>query len=333
MPKPTDRYRLVLHELPVVESLHDLTTHTHLSPGLLYRLSRFPEKNYKTYELKKKSGGSRVISQPSREMKALQGWVLRSILDKLKASPASKGFETGTSTVDNARPHAECTALLALDIDDFFTSIKASWVHTIFRLAGYTSATASLLTDICTLRGSLPQGAPTSPKLANLACWKMDRRLMGFAGRRGIMYTRYADDMTFSSFSYRQLVRSKWVIEAIIGSEAFTINRKKTRLLGPSRCRSVTGLVLHDGEVGIGRRKYRHLRARIHKVCSEKKSKASDEEILSLNGLLAYVYGVDPTRAWMLHTYVNSLRRKYPRSAVSSLTTAEPSHRPDSIVD
>lgn len=319
MPERSDRHRLVLHGLPVVRSLEDLSDLTHLSVGLLYRLSRFPVEQYKTWKIKKRSGGERRIHQPSEEMKALQAWILRAVLDKLETSPACKGFEPNSSTSDNARPHVRCRALLCLDIEDFYPSVKASWVYKIFEATGYSRKACALFTDICTLHGGLPQGAPTSPKLANLACWRMDRRLMGFAGRRGIMYTRYADDMAFSAFSYRLLTRSIGTIERIVRSEGFRLNRAKSRFSGPSRAHVVTGLVIHDDGFGIGRRCYRQLRARIHRLCRIGEGKAEGDEVRRLDGWLSYVRGVDRGRAEILSKYLAKLRERYPDSAVFQL--------------
>lgn len=319
MTSPYDHYRLVLHELPVVRSLQELSDLTHLSPGLLYRLSQFPSKQYKLYHLGKKSGGTRLICQPSHEMKALQGWILRSILDRLRTSAACKGFEKGANIKENAWPHKGCSGLLCIDIADFFPSVRASWVYRIFLSAGYSPAIAALFTDICSFEGSLPQGAPTSPKLANLACWRLDRRLMGFVGRRGIMYTRYADDMAFSALSYRKLLKARGTIESIVKSEGFSLNEAKARFMGPSRARIVTGLVVHDAGVGIGRVKYRQLRAQIHSLVRCQQSEADLSNVAELSGWLAYTRGVDAERARMLENYVTNLRERYPESAISLL--------------
>jgi hypothetical protein len=101
----SNRIKLTLLGLPPIETLEDFSVHTHLSKGLIYRLSRYNNKNYFIYDLPKKTGGVRTIAQPSPELKAIQSWILRNILDLLKVSPACKGFEKKTNIYDNAKPH------------------------------------------------------------------------------------------------------------------------------------------------------------------------------------------------------------------------------------
>ncbi len=151
-----DLARLTLLGLPLISDLDSLSRLTHLSKGLLYRLVRFPNKQYLTYKLPKKSGGFRLIAQPSREMKALQAWVLRSILDKLVSSSACKGFERGSSTADNARAHIGANAILTFDIEDFYPSVSAGRVFSVFRTLGYDKRVSATLTSVCVFRDQLP---------------------------------------------------------------------------------------------------------------------------------------------------------------------------------
>jgi len=305
--------------LPPIGSLADLSSVIHISKGLLFRCAKYPEKQYRTYTIPKKSGGNRLISQPSKELKAVQGWILRRILDKLSASPACKGFVLGTSTRDNAVPHIGANAIASIDIEDFFPSVKASHVFSVFRTIGYSPRVASLFTSLCTHDGGLPQGAPTSPALANLVCLRLDARITGYVGKRGINYTRYADDLTFSSYSYATLSSALPFIKKIVEFEGFSLNERKTRVSGPARRHAVTGLVVTSVDVGIGRESYRELRAKLHRLATRPATAVKKGEIEKVKGFVAYLNSVDGVRRKRLSKYLESLVRKYPKSALALL--------------
>jgi len=314
----SDAIRLSLLGLPKLTSLSDLSTATHLSKGLLFRCAKYPDKQYHTYTIPKKTGGARTISQPSAELKAVQGWILRTILDYLSVSPACKGFVSGASTRDNASPHIGAKAVMSLDIDDFFQNVKASYVFSLFRTIGYCARVASILTSLCTFRGGLPQGAPTSPALANLTSLRLDARILGYVGRRGIVFTRYADDLTFSAYSYGSLSRALPVITKIIESEGFSINRRKTRISGPARRHIVTGLIVTHENVGVGRETYRELRAKLHRLATTPSKSVKKQEVAKVRGFMAYLNSVDRVRRTRLDKYLDRLRMKYPKSILTT---------------
>ncbi|HEX7478527.1 MAG TPA: retron St85 family RNA-directed DNA polymerase, partial [Polyangiales bacterium] len=301
-----------LFGLPRVTSLADLAGHTRLSKGSLFRLLKAGPLAYRVFSIPKKSGGQRQIAQPGRALKAVQGWILRHVLDNLRTSAACKGFERGASVADNADPHVGAKAILCLDIEDFFPSISIRRVTWVFRLAGYDPWTALTLAQYCTIRGRLPQGSPCSPKLANLACFRLDRRLIGFCGRKGLVYTRYADDMTFSSSSPSRLAKSLPMIASIVREEGFVLNEAKTRLRGPARCRKVTGLVLAHDFVGVGRVRLRSLRAELFSTLVQHSATTTPERYRQLQGWLDYVHGVDQRRYQSLARYIGGLKRRFP---------------------
>ena len=265
----------------------------------------------------------RQISQPSRRLKAVQSWVLRNILDHLKAHPACKGFEKQKNIRDNALPHVGALSVICLDLDDFFPSVSAARVWTIFRTLGYSPFVSRILTSLCTYDDGLPQGSPASPKLANLAVYRLDSRISGYVGSRGIIYTRYADDLTFSGYSYARLVAALSMIQKIIETEGFSLNESKTRICGPSRRHSITGLILGPEAPGIGRQRLRSIRARIHHLCSIPMATHPTEEVKSINGWLAFIYGVDKPRAEILMPYVHTMKNKHSDSAITFLRLPE----------
>ena len=311
--------RVRLLGLPVIDSIDDLSYHTRLSRDKINQLWRRPAFQYKVFDIPKKQGGSRTIAQPSRELKALQAWILHNILGPLRPSSASVGFERGESILRNAQPHIGARVTMSLDLEDFFPSVRANRVFVLFRWLGYSDWTSSLFTQLCTLEGGLPQGSPASPKLANLVCLRLDRRIMGYVGRRGIAYTRYADDLNFSSFSQSALVHASRFIRFIITDEGFTLNHAKTRIAGPGRCHRTTGLVITEESVGIGRRKFRMLRSRINDLRAVEAGTASADRVAHIRGWLAYVKSVDPKRHQALIQYIHKLSMREPDSAVRLL--------------
>ncbi|CFR16502.1 MULTISPECIES: retron St85 family RNA-directed DNA polymerase [Yersinia] len=301
-------YQLRNQGLPVMSTISDMAREVRLSVEMLKFLTYRTDYLYKTYEIDKKGKGSpkRIISQPSRKLKAIQGWVLRHILDHLSSSEFSKGFEKGQSILDNAVPHIGANFLLNIDLKDFFPSISASKVYRIFRSLGYNKEISSVLTNLCTYKGKLPQGSPTSPKLANLICSRLDARIQGYAGRRGIIYTRYADDLTLSAQALKKIEKAKFFIKTIIPTEDLKVNNSKTLLCGPRRQKKVTGLIISHDKAGIGREKLREIRSKIHKIFTEESL-----EYNHVRGLLAYVSSVDKKSHRKLVMYIDKLTKKY----------------------
>lgn len=248
-------YKLYLSNLPVIDDLQTLADYTHLSKGFLYKISIISDRYYKEFQIPKKSGGFRTIACPSRPIKAVQAWILRNILDTVHVTESATGFRTGKNLLFNVEPHKNNRYILCLDIDDFFPSVQYPKVYNVFRTLGYNPHISHVFTSICTYNGTLPQGGVTSPALSNIVCIRLDRRIVGYTGKRNITFTRYADDMTFSCMSQGRLVGAKRTVEKIVTEEGFRLNPEKTRFIGPRRQRKITGLVIGDDTVGVGRKR------------------------------------------------------------------------------
>lgn len=302
-------YHLKNLGLPALTSLDEFAHVMKLGPNTVRSLSISSNSLYKTYKEPKKSGGFREIAQPCRELKAVQSWILRNILDKLNCSPYSKGFEKGKSILDNAQPHAGASYLLSMDLENFFPSIGSYKVYGVFRSIGYNKEMCKLLTNLCTYYDYLPQGAPSSPKLANLTCSRLDARIHGYAGPKGITYTRYADDITLSANTAVKIEKAKAFIGTIVHEEGLKVNKSKTKICGTKRQKKVTGLVLSGNSVGIGQKKYRELRSALHHIFVGRSS-----EYNFVNGWLAFTYSVDKKAYKQLNLVIDLLSRKYPQS-------------------
>ncbi len=305
--------RLRLLGLPVFETIEDLAALLHIDSGRLTILTRYAERFYRTYRIPKRTGGWRQISQPSRELKGVQAWILRNIIDKLSPSPHATAYFPGKRLSDNISPHRGNRYFLSVDIEDFFPSIPRRRIERLFELVGYERQTAALLSSLCTFFRSLPQGGVTSPALSNLVALQMDRRISGLVSRRNIVFTRYADDMTFSSNNRAALVRALPSIKHIVDSEGFTINEPKTRFLGPRiQCR-ITGLVKDSSEprFSIGRKKKTRMRAIMHHLIIGKKRDPDYLNEEAIQGWLNFLKGVDERSHSQMFTYWNQLRIKY----------------------
>lgn len=304
--------------LPVIQSLDDFSAISHISKYTIYQLSFHSDKYYKTYEIPKKSGGKRIICQPSKKLKGLQSWLLVTILNKIQVSPSCKGFKKGSSTLENAIPHIGANTVLNLDLKDFFPSVTAKQVFNIFKIIGYNNLISTIFTNICTFEGKLPQGSPCSPYLANLSAWSLDLRIQGYVGKRGISYTRYADDLSFSGLNPNNVVKIIPMIKSIIDDENYEINHKKTHVTSSARAKTVTGLVINENSVGIGKQKYKVLRAKIHHLTLPEEQ---ENEVLVYHviGWLSYLNSVDKIRFKKVKKYISILSKKYPETLISRL--------------
>lgn len=314
----TDIIKLNMIGLPVIQSLDDFSEITHISKYTLFQLSKNADYYYKTYTIPKKSGKPRTISQPSKKLKGLQAWLLVYILNKLSVSSSSKGFEKGSSTLRNAEPHRGAYVLLNMDLKDFFPSITQKQVFNVFKSIGYNDTMAIIFSNICTFNDTLPQGGPCSPKLANLCAWQMDLRIQGFVGQRGISYSRYADDLSFSGINPQKVVQILPMIKYIVEDENFKMNNSKTRIAGPSKAKIVTGLVLSEDAIGVGAKKFKEIRSKIFHLTLD------DEQdnmklLFEVSGWLAYLNSVDVRRLNKAKKYIKELIAKHPSKLIAQL--------------
>jgi hypothetical protein len=175
---------------------------------------------------------------------------------------AAHGFRPGRSVVSHAALHAGREVVIRIDLADFFTTIHAGRIAAVLNRLGYREPVARLLARLVTVRGLLPQGAPSSPAVSNLCAWRLDQRLHSLARSTGATYTRYADDLTFSGdrrFA-RRAERFCVHVAAIAHEVGFRVNHRKTRVMGRGTQQRVTGLVV-NAVPAVSRRERDQLRA------------------------------------------------------------------------
>ncbi len=302
---------LRLINLPVFKHLDELAGLMHIDPAILKQISHHPHRYYRKYYIRKASGGRRLIRQPNKTVKAVQAWLLRYILDHLNPSQYATAYIKKRGLSANLLPHRNNRYFVCLDLEDFFTSISARRVTSLFMIMGYTKRIAILLSNLCSCSDCLPQGAVTSPALSNLIAAKLDRRIGAFASQRNITYTRFSDDITLSSNNYQGLCKSLPVIVNIIKSEHFKPH--KLRVGGPRvRC-MVTGLVKNSSypQFGIGRRKKREMRSLMHKLVQGKSTDSKYNNFESIDGWLSYLRSVDTISYNQMIKYWGKIKRQY----------------------
>lgn len=249
--------------LPYLLNSDHLANILEVSPSQLNLFISKKRIAYSSFKLPKKRGGFREIDAPSKEMKQVQRWILDNILYRLDAGKYAHAFLHDKSVVTNASVHVNQHLVLGIDLKDFFPNITFKMVFGLFRSVGYNINICYSLTELCTFRWRIPQGAPTSPMISNLMSRRMDLKLSSFCEKRGLKYSRYADDITISGGRY--LPRYKTLIFRKIEEEGFIINPSKLRLHDRGSCQRVTGLVVND-KVSIGRDRKRKLRALVHNI-------------------------------------------------------------------
>ena len=255
--------------------------------------------SYHTFTRRKRSGEIRFLHVPDPELKEVQHRLLRHVFRLLPVHRAAKGFVRNRSIVNHAYPHIGKRYVLTCDIADFFPSTKAERIHEFFTedLGWSLSITEQIVRLVCLPRKQcLPQGAPTSPILANIVNRRMDARLAAFARKHHLDYSRYADDLAFSPIAHGgadahpRFVLS--VVGQILSDFDYALRPDKCRIQRPHTRQLVTGLVVNT-KCGLPRDVRRRLRAAVHRHKYNRRlsspAKAGEEEGMSTEALHSWL--------------------------------------------
>lgn len=264
-----------------------------ISYGFIKTMSINSQHYYRMYEIPKHSGGYRRIEAPRRYLKLIQRWIYINILSTRELPSVVTGFAPGKNIFSNAEPHKPNKNLMVIDIKDFFPSVTYQEVYKVFKSFGFQRKVLTLLTGLCTLDGRLPQGAPTSPAIANLVFGPVDLALQDLAKGWDCCYTRYADDIAFSgnmTFSRKDI---KAVSEKLQEWDFF-INPKKTRIIGSGGRQVLTGLVVNTSGLPP-RSKRRRWRAMFHQASIEPSKFVGQSQ--NLKGIASFINEYAPELA------------------------------------
>jgi RNA-directed DNA polymerase len=299
-------------------------------------------RNYRYRWVSRRSGLPRLIEAPKARLKEIQRWVLHEILNHVPAHDAAHGFTGGRSVLTHAALHTGKAIVLRIDLRDFFASVSAGRVYGIFRALGYGRRLAYTLTGLSSntvptvvwnaterppqphtiqthfwlgrqlATPHLPQGAPTSPALANLAAFALDRRLTGLGSAFNLSYSRYADDLVFSGprltdRANRTLLE---VAGRIVKEEGFRINQDKSSLRTAAQRQLVTGVVV-NAHANVPRPEYDRLKAVLHRMAVDGPDTydpgRSVDRHAHLRGQVAWVNALNPRRGEKLRRLLDTI--------------------------
>lgn len=323
--------------VPVLDTVGDLGSFLGLEAGPLMWLAdargleRFatdePLRNYRYTWVPRAAGPPRLLEAPKATLKQAQRDIAREILRWIPVHDAAYGFVAGRSAIEHAARHAGREVVLSFDLADFFAHVSVARVYGTYRTAGYPEPVAHCLAALATnqiprgveqaLAGQadpayallrrrlttahLPQGAPTSPALANLAAFRLDRRVAHLADAVGATYTRYADDLVLSGDG-RLARRTRMVQDAIAtitASEGFRLHPRKTHRRSRADRQEVCGMVVNV-RTNIPRSDYDRLKAIVHNAARHGPDVANRDDIpdfrAHLAGRIAWVAAVHPER-------------------------------------
>lgn len=230
---------IIYRELSSLEQDLDFNAKT------LYAVSNSLNKHYRKVNLPKKNGGYRKLSLPDEILKSIQKRIAEALLIHMPVSRYAKAYQYGSSTLRNAKHHVGKKVVLKLDILHFFDSIGYSTVKDkVFPSEIYAEPLRILLTMLCYHKDSLPQGAPSSPAITNIIMYDFDEMIGQWCRNRGISYTRYCDDMTFSGdFDPNEVIP---LIKSELKKMGFLLNEQKTHIQYPCQQQTVTGIVVNE---------------------------------------------------------------------------------------
>ncbi|MCH8621185.1 reverse transcriptase family protein [Undibacterium sp. TS12] len=289
-------------------------------------------RHYRYRWLDKPTGGVRLLEMPKQRLRNIQRKILRQILDRVPPHAAAQAFRKRHSCLSHASLHTGKQVVLRLDLKDFFSSIPGSRIHSLFAKLGYPQSVAAILARLCTHRTPntvldeimarqgapwqvrhmlrsrhLPQGAPTSPALANLCAFRLDMRLHTLAASMQATYSRYADDLTFSGDEELARALQRFIIQAgaIAIEEGFSLNHKKTRIMRATGRQQVTGIVINR-HCNIRRSEFDRMKAILTNCvrngpATQNRDHHADFRV-HLAGKLAHLHMINAARATKLQT-------------------------------
>ena len=281
----------------------------------------------------RKRFGARLVESPKKRLREMQRRILREILDPVPVHRAAHGFRQGCSTLTYIAPHLGRDVVVKLDLRNFFPGIPAARVHAMFGALGYPEAVARALAALCTNQvpmsvaragadswseakrmgvPHLPQGAPTSPAIANLCALHLDLRMDALAQGIEAHYTRYADDLAISGGEAlrRRVPAVMRLAAAIAQEEGFELNHRKTRTMHRSHRQLLTGIVVNE-RPNIRRAEFDRLKAMLtncvrHGPASQNREAHRDFRA-HLAGRVAYVASLNPGRARKLQALLAAI--------------------------
>ncbi|MBY2940925.1 RNA-directed DNA polymerase [Rhizobium leguminosarum] len=337
-------------DLPVIFSIAHLAHLTDVNVETVLSFVDRTDDHYRIFRVKKRATPGniaptrryRTICVPSPALKRVQRWVAQNILNLVEPHEASHAFAPHSDLVEAANKHLGCSWLVKLDIVSFFETISERQVYYIFRSLGYAALLSFQLARICTrtlrltpkgragsdgrlphesyMVGHLPQGAPTSPMLANLVARHLDEELAALAFSRGWTYTRYADDLTFSidgKSSRGDAAEIMALATQALVRQGFASNKLKSKIIPPGARKLVLGIIVDTDQAKLSKKFRNNLETHLYALTSDKigvrlhmQSRGFDSIVgmrKHIAGLLAFAHHVDEKYAAKLYGQFNNI--------------------------
>lgn len=304
----------LIHSFKDLENYRDVCSLLEVTPKHLHYILYKKKTLYYQFDIPKKNGGTREIYAPCDSLRILQQKLnyIMSLIYKPKYT--IHGFVKGRGIVSNAKQHLGKSYILNFDLYDFFPSINFGRVRGILRsYFGMGDHAATIIANICCFNNSLPQGAPTSPILSNIVCFNLDKELQFIAKQHSCIYTRYADDITFSttkkdfpkSVAFKtdsQIFLGKKILK-VIEKNSFKVNENKTRLHNRYQNLSVTGITVNE-KLNVPRNYIKKIRAMLR--CIETNTPEDAQVIFLEKYKFRYRANMEPPNIMnVLHGMIN----------------------------
>lgn len=301
-----------------------LSRTSNISEAKLLSLSSSASRRYKVYTIPKQTGGERTIEHPSRELKAIQRWIVQALIARFPLHESATAYRKGTGIRVNAERHRKTKFTNRYDFAKFFPSFSQARI--VQYVAEQSKAIGMELSErdlefvgnIVCRNGRLTIGAPSSPAITNAMMFEFDRRMHEECHARGLVYTRYADDLFVSSYEpglldgiEKVIVKSKRGIPHI----RLKLNHQKTAYLSKKYRRVITGVVITPQHtLSIGRDRKREVKSLIHQWI---KGDIGPENFYYLKGLFAFAIDIEPE-------FEARLMVKYGKPRIELLRSVDP---------
>ena len=289
---------IINNGVPVIYNTSHLSALVGYNKNYLKRAVFYTRYFYRYFKIEKDNGKKRTISEPLPNLKDIQNWILNEILYKIKISRYAKAYVPNRSIKDHVRYHTNEKYVLTLDIENFFGSINFYLTEDIFKNLGYSNLISNLLTKLCYLNGSLPQGAPTSPAISNIIMYEFDVAMSVYCREQELKYTRYADDLAFSGDFNQESVIEKVQME--LKKIGLILNVDKTRFMPQSQPQIICGIVVNK-KIQVPKYKRNQIRQEMYyikkfdlKSHMERTKQKKDNYLKHLIGSINYILIMNP---------------------------------------
>ena len=281
-----------------INSVSELSKLLDVPKPLLLKISSEPKRYYYQKTIKKKDGGKRMLTVPNKELKPIQ----RAIHDKLfnfDFPPMIHGGIKNRSIKTNAFPHRQKKWVAGLDIKDFYPSVNFERIKVILKALGYSPEVTQVLTAFTTYEFQLPQGTPTSPILANLALYNLDKRIEAYCKNKRLAYTRYFDDISISGNT--RLTSTCDKVEEFIKAEGFHPHPNKREEVGTNKPQIVTGLMVNGVRLKVAPTTVAEMEVELSILADGKlPDRELDHLIHRIQGLISFLKSVNPSQSRVL---------------------------------